>query len=49
MTPQNQTKRALFLPIFLLAFFEGALLETPSNERQYDKSKALYEDGRFEA
>src|SRR5574344_449765 len=74
MTPQNQTKRALFLPILLLAFliggctvhyvadydasiknetirvakevdlFWGNLLDTPSNERQYDKFKVQYNE-----
>ena len=74
MTTQNQTKRVLFLPIFLLAFllggctvhyvadydasiknetvrvakevdlFWGNLLDTPSNERQYDKFKVQYNE-----
>jgi len=69
MTSQNQTKRAFFFPILLLAFliggctvhyvadydasiknetmrvakevdlFWGSLLDTPINERQYDKFK----------
>ena len=35
-------------PNIILGTRMKALLDTPSNERQYDKFKALYEDGRLE-